>query len=282
MNMAIGSYALAATTSHYNVGIGRSAGQYSTGYWNTFVGTLAGPYAGNSNTIIGGWAGGTSAVTGSSNVFIGYLAGKYHSLSDRLIIDNQDRTTEAGEKANALIYGKFNSTPAKQFLRINGDLNITGDTNIAGALAVGTNLDNNLWAGDINARFVYADAFATKSPILFKTSQPEPLCMMADNGIYVGCMPEFQAITKEYKWVCKPRAECNAKLEKIRKEEEAYWQWQKAKALCETETKTFASFSDFTLGDRSCSLDCEKAGMLEEKGTCIEKPIAEVTTYGEE
>jgi len=95
-NIGIGYYALAATTTSYNLGIGRNALRYDTsgaynigigyyalhrnvlGHYNTVVGSNAGYGAANQsnsyNVFIGASAG-YAVTTGSNNAIIGYNAG---------------------------------------------------------------------------------------------------------------------------------------------------------------------------------------------------------------
>ncbi|MBU0612307.1 hypothetical protein KKA39_02815, partial [Patescibacteria group bacterium] len=68
---------------------------------------------------------GYSNATGSGNVFLGSQAGYYETGSNKLFIDNQDRTDEATARTNSLIYGIFDATPANQKLTINGMLNVS-------------------------------------------------------------------------------------------------------------------------------------------------------------
>ena len=138
-NFALGTQALWYNTEgEYNVAIGRSALTLNTtGSWNTGIGdytlyfNLSGidniaigasallNSTGDENTSIGVWAG-NYLTTGSSNVFIGFNAGKNQTTnSNRLIIDNQDRTSAALEITNSLIYGVFDTDPANQSLNLN-------------------------------------------------------------------------------------------------------------------------------------------------------------------
>jgi hypothetical protein len=91
--VAIGDISLGSNYADNNVGIGHQAG-----YLNT---------------------------TGSGNIFIGYKAGMNSTTdSDVLYIDNQDRTSNALEKTNALIYGVFHASPASQYLALNANVTI--------------------------------------------------------------------------------------------------------------------------------------------------------------
>jgi len=165
-NVAIGSSALLNNTSSVNLGIGYSAlGSEATNGENIAIGTYAGRYqnGGSYNTIIGrdasyrnvtgdrnviighssaygvaaqshsrnvfiGERSAYSNTTGSDNVFLGYRSGyRQTTNSNLLIIDNQDRGSAANEAANSLLYGVFNAAPSSQYLKVNGDLYLSGD-----------------------------------------------------------------------------------------------------------------------------------------------------------
>jgi len=131
-NVAIGSNAMVfQTTGDRNTGIGGFTGYRNvTGDDNVCIGYKAGQgITGNSfsfNTYVGKESS-TLIETGSSNVSLGYQAGfNQTTLSDRLIIDNQDRGSAAAEITDCLIYGIFDATPANQSLRINATVKATG------------------------------------------------------------------------------------------------------------------------------------------------------------
>ena len=107
------------TTGDLNIFIGTTAGYTNiSGYSNVIIGNQAG-YSSllDKNTFIGDQAGRTSE--GTLNVSLGYSAGYYETGSNKLFIDNQNRTNEATGRTNALIYGVFNATVANQILRLN-------------------------------------------------------------------------------------------------------------------------------------------------------------------
>ena len=117
-----------ASATLYNLGIG--------------VGCLANNTTGNYNVASGGYA--LYANTeGQYNVALGYFAGRYKAatISDKLFIDDRDRTNESGEQTLGLIYGGFAATTASQFLRINANVGIkthTFGTSADGVLAIAT------------------------------------------------------------------------------------------------------------------------------------------------
>ena len=143
-NIAVGANSLAECLSSNNVGIGNNCGKNITsalfntaigfyaeykntsGYSNVAIGAYSDGYAGavsnihDKNTMIGSYSG-RNISTGSDNVFIGYESGfNQLALGNRLIIDNQNRTSVALEITNCLIYGIFDAAVANQSLRING------------------------------------------------------------------------------------------------------------------------------------------------------------------
>jgi hypothetical protein len=96
---------------------------------------LSSNVTGDKNTAIGGSA--LSQALGSRNVALGCSAGRYETGSDSLYIDNQDRTNNAGDKANALLYGTFAASAASQQLTINaGTVTLNGSAVTAASLTL--------------------------------------------------------------------------------------------------------------------------------------------------
>lgn len=143
-NIAAGYRAgYALTSGNSNILIGYNAGYtnqdgannimmgYQAGYLangaddNVFVGGTAGynNTTGDANTVIGKNAG-YGNQTGSRNVFIGTLAGFTETGSDKLFIDNRQRSGEADGRIKSLIYGVFDNDPAVQYVAINGGLQV--------------------------------------------------------------------------------------------------------------------------------------------------------------
>lgn len=60
-----------------------------------------------------------SVTTTSGNIGLGTGAGYYETGSNKLFIDNQNRSNEADGRVKALIYGVFNADTASQTLKIN-------------------------------------------------------------------------------------------------------------------------------------------------------------------
>jgi uncharacterized protein (TIGR02145 family) len=168
--LALNTFGLNNTANGSNALYYNEAGQDNTAnglralYSNTAGSdnTAIGNYAlnsnttGNSNTAIGKDAG-FSNTSGNRNIFIGNLAGRYETGSDKLFIDNQDRTNEATSRTKSLIYGVFNSDPANQVLTINGkvgigtstpgySLEVAGNINFTGTLSQGGNPFTLSWA----------------------------------------------------------------------------------------------------------------------------------------
>jgi hypothetical protein len=118
------------TTGNYNVATG-----YQSLYSNTEgVSNVASGYNSLGNNTTGSYntASGHDSLyyvaTGSNNVAMGHSAGRYEEGSNSFYVDNQDRGSTAGDKAGALLYGKFDAVPANQTLTINGSVGI-GMTN---------------------------------------------------------------------------------------------------------------------------------------------------------
>ena len=156
-NVSFGTDALHTTTNGtYNTALGFSSMKYSTdavantavgdrslvlnttGDYNSALGSmqLYGNTTGNDNTAIGYQAGFTNQ-TGNRNVFLGRNAGYYETGSDKLFIDNTNRTSEALARTSALVYGIFSGTTSSQQFTINGNLNVRHATvNISDTLTV--------------------------------------------------------------------------------------------------------------------------------------------------
>ena len=131
-NMAIGISTLStATTGSYNVAIGTEALRDTTGSRNTAIGRQAGKLSiGVTDNVFIGYKSGLNVSTGISNVYLGAYSGTNQTtVSNILLIDNQDRTSAALELTNSLIYGVFNATVASQSITFNvGTFNINGGT----------------------------------------------------------------------------------------------------------------------------------------------------------
>lgn len=119
-NTVIGQSSLVnATTGYANSAIGvNTLYKLTTGYINVAIGSgsLYSLTTGFNNVGIGFNAGYYNQ-TGSGNIFIGYFAGANETGSNKLYIANSNT-------ANPLIYGEFDNS----YLKVNGELNITGDT----------------------------------------------------------------------------------------------------------------------------------------------------------
>lgn len=77
---------------------------------------------------------------------IGYQAGYYETGSNKLFIDNANRTSEANARVTALVYGIFNAAVASQSLLVNGELKSSygakfGDGGTTNYTQFGTNGD---------------------------------------------------------------------------------------------------------------------------------------------
>lgn len=139
-NIGLGDLALAANLGgSANLGIGTAALQSNTsGSSNVGIGivALSSNVSGNYNVGIG--QNSLNAVLGSNNVGIGYFAGAYETGSNAFYINNIDQATTAGDKANSLMYGVFNATPASQTLRVNAYLGILVNPTALVTLGAGT------------------------------------------------------------------------------------------------------------------------------------------------
>jgi len=140
-NTAVGCLALnSITEGTSNTAMGRGA------LYNHTVGNLNSAFGGNTleqnidgdqNTAIG-YGAGYSGTHGDGNIFLGYYAGYYETGSNKLFIDNQERTDEATTRTSALIYGVFNATPSSQTLTLNAAVDALVSYSVAGTKVVGT------------------------------------------------------------------------------------------------------------------------------------------------
>lgn len=134
-NTALGNQTLyAITTGAHNLALGYQALEnITTGYWNIGIGerALHGVTTGANNFALGSLAGYGTSGSSEFNIFIGGSAGFWETGSNKLYIDTTDTATP-------LIYGEFDN----DLVRINGDLDVTGDIDMAGqltnTLAIGT------------------------------------------------------------------------------------------------------------------------------------------------
>ena len=92
-NVAIGYYSQNGTTGSRNVAIGRNSGQNLTGDKNTCIGDLSGSgiTSGSSNTVIGGYSGAASPVSGSGTNYVVFSDGDgnvrgYYDNSGNLVV----------------------------------------------------------------------------------------------------------------------------------------------------------------------------------------------------
>jgi hypothetical protein len=107
----------------------------------------------------------------------------------------------------------FHSSSTANILVMEADGNVgIGTTSPTTALDVHGSI-NTSSPGDI----YYDGALTSYSPMIIASAddKPIPVCMKADNGVWVGCMPKFK--NGEYKWVCEPNKECDEKLRKLGK-----------------------------------------------------------------
>jgi hypothetical protein len=140
-NTAIGSYAFSnkeggantcigygtqlSVAGNSNVVIGHLAGYNPATATSVNYNTLIGVYAGQNiatnsqlNTVMGYYAG--MAIGGTNGIFLGSYAGRYETAGAKLILDAFDRTNEANQRAQAVIYGVMSSTAANQILSLGG------------------------------------------------------------------------------------------------------------------------------------------------------------------
>lgn len=115
-----------------NTLIGADAGRnITTGDDNVFVGYQSGYNNNKNDNVCIGYQSGYNAL--DRNVMIGYLAGFSENGSDKLYIENTNSTSP-------LIYGEFDN----DLVRINGDLDVTGDFDFSGTINIAGLTDSTL------------------------------------------------------------------------------------------------------------------------------------------
>jgi hypothetical protein len=148
-NTAIGRTALTnLTNGSGNVSIGyNSSGFLSAGTSNVVIGNSAmlNGTSVTANTAIGvaSLYGASKGNIGSYNIGLGHYAGRYASSSNELYIDSRDRTTNANEKTQSIIYGVMAATPSAQTLSLNANVTTPYDATING-LTVGKGANNGV------------------------------------------------------------------------------------------------------------------------------------------
>lgn len=117
--VAIGTSVTGDGSDIYSVKIGYAVGNSSNpfGFYN-------GPTSGSRSVCIGAMTNGAlQNVSYGANddvVYIGYKAGGFsQGKSNEFFLDNQGRTTYAGQQTGSLMYGTFNATASSQTLAIN-------------------------------------------------------------------------------------------------------------------------------------------------------------------
>ena len=129
--------------------MGEQSGYYTeTGTNNVAIGSLSGGFGAgavnsfNLSTMIGAESG-YNITTATSNIFIGFRSGyRQTTLSNLLIIDNQQRASVAEELTNSILYGVMAALPANQTLRINAALTVS-QTSLFLDKAIFTQTDGN-------------------------------------------------------------------------------------------------------------------------------------------
>ncbi len=200
-NTAIGGYSLRSnTTGSSSAAGGTSALQgNTTGSYNTGFGksSLRFNSTGSNNTALGFRS--LFNALGSGNVGIGFSAGKYETGSDSFYLDNQDRINTAGDKAGALLYGKFNATAANQTLVINASTTVAQSLSVLGSgasyflgnLGLGTSspftkfavMGDGYYAGNVKAsNFTATSSTASTFPYASSTA------LTVGGNLYVGSL----------------------------------------------------------------------------------------------
>lgn len=122
-------------TGYSNIGIGRESLFENLGNSNLGIGfqTLFSNIDGDNNVVVGNNALKMN-ISGNGNIAIGNSSGLNETGSNKLYIENSGADAD-----NALIYGEFDTN----LLRVNGNLEISGETNLHRNVATGVALRVN-------------------------------------------------------------------------------------------------------------------------------------------
>jgi hypothetical protein len=127
-NTAIGYLALTSTSTGIdNTAVGWSALKFATdAFANTAIGhsSLLIVTTGDENTSVG-FSSLSGVYSGSGNVAVGYASGMNANFSNRLFIDNANRTDSVGALHKSLITGVFGADSSVQSVTINGTITAT-------------------------------------------------------------------------------------------------------------------------------------------------------------
>ena len=144
-NVVIGPNAMSASSAsgvNFNVAIGSSALVNNAGGSNTGIGqsALYNISNGSNNTALGFQAGFANS-TGSNNIFIGYKGGGYETGSNTIIIDNQNRSSEATARKTVAFYSVTSTTLSNQSVQLTG-----GTITVSSGSTAACGLDYAAWS----------------------------------------------------------------------------------------------------------------------------------------
>lgn len=132
-------------------------------------------------------------------------------------------------------------------------LDVDGNAYISGNLSLGASTDSNLMAGDINANFVFASGFFSKSPPTLCTTDNQCAFFDFDNSRWEACQKNGS------RWTCQyGTQEFLKKLNSFDKYRSDYAAWLAAKAACEDDTHSYSGFKAYQQGNAVCFFDLEK------------------------
>ena len=150
-NTGVGRSALSNTTGDGNTAIGALAGQSAAGR-GTCVGNSAGLASGYGSTLVGFFAG-TSSADALHVTALGYSAGRYSNESYELFVNSLDRLNRNGDKTKSIIYGVQAADVADQVLHLNAKVTAASDVQIGeaagGAFRVPTLGENGVGTQEI-------------------------------------------------------------------------------------------------------------------------------------
>lgn len=116
------------TDASNNIFLGYESGYSNTeGTSNLFIGYKSGysNVLSGGNTYLGA-SSGLNNTSGSGNIAVGLYSGAYNTLSNRLFINNSNRSNIAGDTTKSIIYGYMDSDETLQRLTINANTMVNG------------------------------------------------------------------------------------------------------------------------------------------------------------
>ena len=182
------------------IALGYSAGYRNDGHYNIFIGEEAGRnHDGGDDNIFLGYRSGYENESGEGNIFLGYKAGYNETGDNKLYIHNSGSTSP-------LIYGEFDN----DYLKINGELEVTDEVEINGNLGIGNNNGNEKL--EVTGNMLIRNATNNSALILSSSSSgygvdPELVIQAAETGngndapFHISRNAKYQTSDNSYQYI---------------------------------------------------------------------------------